>query len=127
MELSIISPIYKGELMLDELISRIECSVRNLVSDYEIILVNDASPDNSWNVISDRCKTDKKIKAVNLSRNFGQDYAITAGLSVSSGTWVVVMDCDLQDQLEEIPFYMKKQRKVMSLFLLNGWREKMDI
>jgi glycosyltransferase involved in cell wall biosynthesis len=51
MELSIISPIYKGELMLDELISRIECSVRNLVSDYEINLVNDASPDNSWNVI----------------------------------------------------------------------------
>ena len=71
--------------------------------DYEIILVNDSSPDNSWNKILEVCSKDSKVKGINLSRNFGQHYAITAGLSESKGEWIVVMDCDLQDRPEEIP------------------------
>lgn len=110
MKLSVISPIYKGEKMLDELVSRIEASVETFTKDYEIILVNDCSPDDSWNRIKEICAKDKKVKGINLSRNFGQHYAITAGLTESTGEWIVVMDCDLQDRPEEIPnLYQKAQ------------------
>ena len=111
MKLSIISPIYKGEKMLDELVSRIETSVETFTKDYEIILVNDCSPDDSWNKIKEICAKDKKVKGLNLSRNFGQHYAITAGLTESAGEWVVVMDCDLQDRPEEIPNLYKKAQE----------------
>lgn len=108
MKLSIISPVYKGEKMLDELVSRIEASVETFTKDYEIILVNDSSPDESWRKIKEICAKDKKVKGLNLSRNFGQHYAITAGLAESTGEWVTVMDCDLQDRPEEIPNLYKK-------------------
>lgn len=108
MLLSIVSPIYKGEFMLDELVNRIEKSMGKITSNYEIILVNDHSPDRSWDRITAICHANKKVKGINLSRNFGQHYAITAGLSVSSGGWIVVLDCDLQDQPEEIPALYNK-------------------
>lgn len=101
--LSIVSPEYRGEKMIHELITRIQASVSAITEDYEIILVNDGSPDNTWAVIEQEAKADKRVKGLNLSRNFGQHYAITAGLSYASGEWVVVMDCDLQDRPEEIP------------------------
>lgn len=117
MELSIVSPIYKGEKMLNELVRRIKESVKPITDDYEIILVNDQSPDEYWNVIKGICSNDKQVKGVNLSRNFGQHYAITAGLSKSSGEWVVVMDCDLQDRPEEIPqLYHKAMEGYDSMF-----------
>ncbi len=117
MKLSVISPIYKGEKMLDELVSRIEASVETFTKDYEIILVNDCSPDDSWNKMKEICARDKKVKGINLSRNFGQHYAITAGLTASSGEWVVVMDCDLQDRPEEIPnLYQKAQEGYDTVF-----------
>ena len=103
--------------MLDELVSRIETSVETFTKDYEIILVNDCSPDDSWNIIKEICAKDKKVKGVNLSRNFGQHYAITAGLTESAGEWVVVMDCDLQDRPEEIPnLYQKAQEGYDTVF-----------
>lgn len=110
MYLSIISPIYKGEKMLDELVSRIESSASTITDDYEIILVNDASPDKSWEKMTKICANNKHVKGIELSRNFGQHYAITAGLANCSGEWVVVIDCDLQDRPEEIPnLYNKAQ------------------
>ncbi|MBO4597269.1 MAG: glycosyltransferase family 2 protein [Bacteroidaceae bacterium] len=117
MELSIVSPIYRGEKMLDELVRRIIESVKDITEDFEIILVNDCSPDNSWKKIVQLCNENKKVKGVNLSRNFGQHYAITAGLSKTSGDWVVVMDCDLQDRPEEIPnLYAKAKEGFDSVF-----------
>ncbi len=101
--ISIVSPVYRGEKMTEELVRRISESVSPITEHYEIILVNDASPDNSWNVIRAECEKDSRVKGINLSRNFGQHYAITAGLSYAKGEWVVVMDCDLQDRPEEIP------------------------
>src|SRR5699024_5514860 len=71
-------------------------------ANYEIIFVNDASPDNAWEVIQEISVLDKNVKGINLARNFGQHYAITAGLAQAGGDWVVVMDCDLQDVREEI-------------------------
>ena len=97
--------------MLDELVRRIIDSVKDITDDYEIVLVNDCSPDNSWEKIVQLCNENKKVKGVNLSRNFGQHYAITAGLSKTAGNWVVVMDCDLQDRPEEIPNLYAKTRE----------------
>ena len=97
--------------MLDELVRRIIDSVKDITDDYEIVLVNDCSPDNSWEKIVQLCNENKKVKGVNLSRNFGQHYAITAGLSKTSGNWVVVMDCDLQDRPEEIQNLYAKTRE----------------
>ena len=108
--ISIVSPVYKGEHMVAELVRRNVESVSLISDDYEIILVNDASPDNSWEEIVKQCAANPKVKGLNLSRNFGQHYAISAGLSFTSGEWVVVMDCDLQDRPEEIPnLYRKAQ------------------
>lgn len=101
--ISIVSPEYKGEKMVEQLVSRITTSVSTITDDFEIILVNDASPDNTWEEIEKVCAKDKRVKGLDLSRNFGQHYAITAGLNYANGDWVVVMDCDLQDRPEEIP------------------------
>lgn len=96
--------------MVEELVTRIVASVSTITDDYEIILINDASPDNSWAEIERQCALNPKVKGLNLSRNFGQHYAITAGLTYAQGEWVVVMDCDLQDRPEEIPnLYSKAQ------------------
>ncbi|MBR6142285.1 MAG: glycosyltransferase family 2 protein [Bacteroidaceae bacterium] len=116
MTISVVSPIYKGEKMLDSLVGRNTAVLQQmiadgLVSDYEIILVNDASPDNSWAKMKEICDRDTHVKGINLSRNFGQHYAITAGLSKVSGDWIVVMDCDLQDRPEEIPNLYKKAQE----------------
>jgi len=102
MKFSIISPVYKAENILPILVKRIEDSMLEITSDFEIILVEDGSPDNSWIEIERLSKSNKRIKGIELSRNFGQHYAITAGLDHATGEWIVVMDCDLQDQPEEI-------------------------
>lgn len=108
--ISIVSPVYYGERMVAELVRRNVGNVSTITGDYEIILVNDASPDNSWEEIVKQCAANPRVKGINLSRNFGQHYAITAGLHYATGEWVVVMDCDLQDRPEEIPnLYRKAQ------------------
>ena len=108
--ISVVSPVYKGEKMVDELVRRSKAALETIGPEYEIILVNDASPDASWEEIVKACKADKRVKGINLSRNFGQHGALSAGLASASGEWVVVMDCDLQDRPEEIPaLYAKAQ------------------
>ena len=109
--ISVVSPEYRGEKMVHELVSRVVASVTTITYDYEIILVNDASPDNTWEAITAECTTNPKVKGLNLSRNFGQHYAITAGLKYATGDWVIVMDCDLQDVPEEIPNLYKKAQE----------------
>ena len=109
--ISIVSPVYGAEKMVAELARRNVGSVSSLTNDYEIILVNDASPDNSWAEIVKQCENNPKVKGINLSRNFGQHYAITAGLHYATGEWVVVMDCDLQDRPEEIPNLYNKAKE----------------
>ena len=82
---------------------RISTSVEPLTQEYEIVLVDDRSSDDSWAIIQALAVRDSRIQGIRLSRNFGQHHAITAGLDRSRGEWVVVLDCDLQDQPEEIP------------------------
>jgi glycosyltransferase involved in cell wall biosynthesis len=106
--ISIISPVYKAENIIEQLVAKINQSVSLLTDNFEIILVNDCSPDNSWVKILQESKKDSRVKGINLSRNFGQHLAITAGLNYAKGDWIVVMDCDLQDRPDEIPNLYKK-------------------
>lgn len=100
--ISVVSPVYKAEKIIIELCSRLVTSLSRITNDFEIILIDDGSPDNSWNKICEIAKNEKRVKGYQLSRNFGQHNAITAGLDKCSGDWIVVMDCDLQDNPQEI-------------------------
>ncbi len=99
---SIVIPVYGCKTNLIELFMRLKQTLETIDPNFEIIMVNDASPDDAWNTIFELANNDNRVKGINLSRNFGQHYAITAGLENCSGEWIVVMDCDLQDQPEEI-------------------------
>ena len=101
--LSVVIPVYKSEKILPQLVEQL-CNVMvGITREYEIILVDDGSPDGSWAEIETICAMVPKVIGLKLSRNFGQHYAISAGLERARGKWVVVMDCDLQDQPSEIP------------------------
>ncbi len=103
MNISVVIPVYGCRAALPELYRRLSIVLRKLADDYEIILVNDNCPQNSWEVIEQICQRDTHVKGIELSRNFGQMKAILAGLDIASGDWICVMDCDLQDRPEEIP------------------------
>ncbi len=110
MKISIVSPVYRAASILPELIRQLTGALSAVTSEYEIILVEDCGPDNSWQIIEEICAQNTKVIGIKLSRNFGQHYAITAGLEQAKGEWVVVMDCDLQDRPDEIPnLYNKAQ------------------
>ncbi|WP_087972633.1 glycosyltransferase family 2 protein [Oceanobacillus rekensis] len=106
--ISVVVPVYGCKTCLKELCSRIIRTITMIPAQYEIILVNDASPDNAWDTIKYLSEQDDGIKGIDFARNFGQHHAITAGLDYTSGDWVVVMDCDLQDRPEEIANLYKK-------------------
>ncbi|WP_136669290.1 glycosyltransferase family 2 protein [Flavobacterium sp. H122] len=101
-EISFVSPVYKAERILDKLVSEIQKVMDEINQPYEVILVDDRSPDGSWQVMRKISSKFPEVKSIRLSRNFGQHPAIMAGLSMAKGEWVVVMDCDLQDQPKEV-------------------------
>lgn len=111
MKLSIITPVYKCETCVKDLVDRLMLSIKMITIDFEIIFVNDDSPDNSWFVLKEIASINSHVKLINLSRNFGQHAAIVAGLTEAKGNWMVVMDCDLQDLPEEIPNLYQKARE----------------
>ncbi|WP_339811920.1 glycosyltransferase family 2 protein [uncultured Imperialibacter sp.] len=100
--LSVVIPVYQAADVLFELIEKIELELHGKYANYEVILVNDGSYDNSWREISKICEAHSHIVGINLSRNFGQHPAIFCGLKQARYDWVVVMDCDLQDNPADI-------------------------
>lgn len=100
--ISVVSPIYKSEKIVAELVSQLKNALTRITEDFELILVCDGSPDNSWNEILKCCAADKRVVGISLSRNFGQHPALSAGLKYAKGDYVVVIDCDLQDNPSEI-------------------------
>lgn len=102
MEISVVIPVYGCKGAISELHRRLVNSLEKITSKFEIIMVNDCCPQNSWEEIVKLCEQDKRVVGINMARNFGQIKAITAGLDNAKGNWVVVMDCDLQDRPEEI-------------------------
>ena len=101
--LSIVAPAYNEAENIDEFYSRILESTKDLNLDIEIIYVNDGSLDKTIDVIYKQKENNDHITAIDLSRNFGKEIALTAGLDYSSGDAVVVIDTDLQDPPELIP------------------------
>jgi glycosyltransferase involved in cell wall biosynthesis len=102
-DISVVIPVYKSQDCLSELVKRLADVLDGLGKAYEIVLVNDCSPDNSWEKIVELCDIYNSIKGINLRRNFGQDCAIMAGLNNSSGKCVIIMDDDLQHDPSDIP------------------------
>jgi polyisoprenyl-phosphate glycosyltransferase len=87
---------------------RLIATLEPTVSSFELVFVDDRSPDGAWSFLQELAGRDDRVRAVRLSRNFGQHAAITAGLAEAKGEWTVVMDCDLQDPPEEIPRLLEK-------------------
>jgi len=101
-EISVVVPVYESSDSLVELYNRLVHTLEAITESFELIFVNDASTDSGWNVISSLASIDSRVHGIDLSRNFGQHAAISAGLDRAIGKWVVVMDCDLQDRPEAI-------------------------
>lgn len=101
-EISVVVPVYESSESLVELYNRLVQTLEAITESFELIFVNDASKDSGWNQISSLASIDSRVRGIDLSRNFGQHAAISAGLDRAIGKWVVIMDCDLQDQPEAI-------------------------
>ncbi len=101
--LSVVVPVYGCAGCLDALYERLTRSVAEVTDEWELVFVDDRSVDGGWEVLRRLGRADARVRALRLSRNFGQDAAITAGLASSRGDWAVVMDCDLQESPEDIP------------------------
>lgn len=101
-EISVVIPVFLSSGCIDELVERLKTSLSSLEVKFEVILVDDGSPDDSWALVARQCSLNTWLKGIRLSRNFGQHYAITAGLEAATGTWIVVMDCDLQEDPNDI-------------------------
>jgi polyisoprenyl-phosphate glycosyltransferase len=109
--ISIVSPVYAAEKIVDELVLRLKNQLEEMKVSFEIVLVEDRSPDKSWEKIVENCAKYPFVKGIRFSRNFGQHYAITAGLQEASGEYVIVMDCDLQDNPKYIPELISKAKE----------------
>jgi dolichol-phosphate mannosyltransferase len=109
--ISVVVPLYRCEQCIAELYRRLVACLDAITPSYEIVLVNDGSPEGDWGEARRIALRDRRVKAINLSRNFGQHYAISAGLDQAGGDWVVVMDGDLQDPPEAIAALYAKARE----------------
>jgi glycosyltransferase involved in cell wall biosynthesis len=111
LDLSVVLPVYRCAECIQPLHARLTATLRTLGLSYELIFVDDRSPDGAWQILRELAGGDPQVRAVRLSRNFGQQAAITAGIDASRGAWTVVMDCDLQDPPEVIAdLYAKAQQ-----------------
>jgi polyisoprenyl-phosphate glycosyltransferase len=109
-EISVVIPTYGCRDCMRALHGRLTAALSGVTPDYEIVFVDDRSPDGAWEIILELAREDPRVRALRLSRNFGQQASITAGLQASRGNWTVVMDCDLQEPPELIPeLYAKAQ------------------
>lgn len=106
--LSIVVPVYNNAGTLQELASRVSAALVPRAPNYELILVDDGSRDASWTVIRTIAAANPRVRGIRLSRNFGQHPAISAGFSAARGERVVLMDADLEDRPETLPFLIDK-------------------
>ena len=103
MNISIVIPVYNSSETLPVLISRLETVLLQLAEAYEVLLVNDGSQDNSWDVIVQLSKKHDGVHGINLMRNYGQHNALLAGIRAAKYEIIVTMDDDLQHPPEELP------------------------
>ena len=108
--ISVVSPCFNEELVLAEFYRRAKGACEKCTSHYEIVLVNDGSTDATGRMIDDLAHRDKHVVAVHLSRNHGQQLALTAGLSVCRGDNILIIDADLQDPPELLPSMLSRRQ-----------------
>ena len=108
LDLSIVVPVYRSEDCLEALIDAISEAFNPTNRHYEVVLVNDCSPDNSWGIIEAICRSNPRVIGIDLRRNFGQDNAIITGLRLSRGKYVAIMDDDLQHHPRDLPALLSK-------------------
>lgn len=115
MRLSIVVPMFNEEAGIQEFFVRMESVISVLVNDFglgrgeiEVLLVNDGSTDNTFNLLHHLCENHPGYRLINLSRNYGHQIAISAGIEISTGEAVVIIDGDLQDPPEFIPDLYRK-------------------
>lgn len=113
--LSVVVPVYNEGLVIREMYQRLASVLQANLIDYEIVMVNDGSHDDTLQIAKELCEKDKQIKLISFSRNFGHQAAITAGIDRASGQIVVIIDADLQDPPEVI------------IEMINKWREGYQI
>lgn len=113
--ISIVVPIYNEEENIGQLYPRVVAVLADITDSYEIICVNDGSSDSSYEMLTALNRADGRLKIINLSRNFGKELALSAGLDMTSGEIVIPIDADLQDPPELIKDLVEK------------WREGYDI
>ncbi len=114
-EYSLVVPVYNEEETLPELMRRLAALLEKMDGESEVVLVDDGSSDSSYELMAAMRKTDPRFKLLRLSRNFGHQIAVTAGLDAATGNAVIVMDADLQDPPE------------VALDLAARWREGFDV
>jgi polyisoprenyl-phosphate glycosyltransferase len=123
-DLSVVVPVYRCAECLRPLHRRLTSTLRELSSGYELIFVDDRSPDGAWQVLSELSSEDRSTRALRLSRNFGQQAAITAGIAASRSRWTVVMDCDLQDPPEVISELYQRAQEGFDIVLARRKQKK---
>jgi putative glycosyltransferase len=100
MDLSIVTTLYYSAPYLEEFYNRIRTAAQKITGDYEIIFVNDSSPDNSLDIAISLYEKDDRVRVIDLSRNFGQHKAMVAGLAHAKGELIFLIDCDLEEEPE---------------------------
>lgn len=109
MKYSVVIPVYNEQEVLPLSYERLK-KVMDTLGDFELIFVNDGSRDNSLNQLRKLAKTDKTVRVISFSRNFGHQEAVSAGMAAARGSAVIIIDCDLQDPPELIPQMAEKWR-----------------
>jgi undecaprenyl-phosphate 4-deoxy-4-formamido-L-arabinose transferase len=108
MKCSVVIPVYRSEQTLDLLTQRLGSVLPNITDEYEVVLVNDGSPDKSWEVIQRIAKENPRVRGINLMRNYGQHNATLCGIRAARYEVTIIMDDDLQNPPEEIPKLLAK-------------------
>ena len=122
MNLSIVIPLLNEQNSIDELTSSISTVVKALRLEFEIILIDDGSTDNSWKIISEICSNNQNVRGIRFLKNFGKSQALSAGFKACNGDVVITMDADLQDDPNEIPELYKKVKEE-KFDLVSGWKK----
>jgi polyisoprenyl-phosphate glycosyltransferase len=120
--ISVVIPVYRSEKIVPRLCDDLRTALAGLA--YEIVLVDDCSPDGSWQAIEQEADRFKEIKAVRLRVNAGQDRAIMAGLNFATGEYVVIMDDDLQHAPADIPLLLDRSRGGADVVYANFCRRR---
>lgn len=123
MDISVIVPLYNEEESLPELESWIRRVMNENNYSYEVIMVDDGSTDDSWNVIQDLHALNPLIKGIKFQRNYGKSAALNEGFKIAKGAVVITMDADLQDSPDEIP---ELRRMILedNFDIVSGWKKK---